>query len=98
MNKDELKRRKATIRQIKYRATPRGRKSQRVFDWKRRGVKGDLDKIYEEFLKQTNCEMCNCKLTTDDKIRRATTRVLDHNHDTGDFRFILCHSCNIRFR
>lgn len=63
-------------------------KSSRINNWKRRGVIGNLNEIYEKYITTLNCEKCNyIFINTKDKC-------LDHSHETGEFRFILCRKCN----
>jgi hypothetical protein len=80
-----------------WRQTPSGRKSRRIHQWKFRGViSDDFDALYEKFINTANCENCDI-LLTEDKIRTATTRCLDHDHsitDRENFRNVLCHVCN----
>jgi len=80
LNKDKKK---------EYDKSPKGKKSKTIHDWKRRGVLGNLSAIYDErYLPSTNCEVCN-------KIYKSTfDRCLDHDHDTGLFRQVLCRVCN----
>ena len=79
-----------------YRQTPQRIKLRRIRDWKSRGViHQNFDELYEKFINTEYCELCNIKLTIDKKTTK-TTRVLDQDHKTGEFRNILCHSCNIK--
>ena len=72
-----------------YRKTPSGIKSEIVSNWKRRGVTGDLSKIYDErYLHCTHCESCNKEYSS------TRDRCLDHDHETGLFRQVLCQNCN----
>ena len=89
-NKERISNLKKTWRQ-----TPFGKKSKRISAWKRRGLKADYEKIYERFLNTSNCDLCNCVLTTD-RYTKSTTKCMDHCHITGEFRNILCNACNVR--
>tara|TARA_R110000796_G_scaffold7826_1_gene26437 strand:- start:57 stop:503 length:447 start_codon:yes stop_codon:yes gene_type:complete len=60
--------------------------------WKSRGMKidpDDFDYVYNEYIYATNCELCN-KLFPNSKDRQ-----LDHDHNTGEVRNIVCCKCNL---
>ena len=79
-----------------YREDPDGIKSKRISHWKGRGVIcDDWDVLYERYLNTEFCEDCKCKLT-EDRYNTKTTRCLDHDHNTGLFRNVVCNSCNIK--
>lgn len=40
-----------------------------------------------------NCEGCECILT-ESKPQTSTSRCMDHDHITGEFRAVLCIGCN----
>ena len=85
-NKDKIK---------EYYQTPQGKKTRRISKWKHRGViHQNFDELYEKYINTEHCELCSVKLT--EGKRTNTTRVLDHDHESGEFRNIICHYCNIR--
>ena len=63
-------------------------KSARINNWKRRGLIGDLNELYEKYMTTLNCEKCNYEFID------TKNKCLDHSHETGEFRFILCRNCN----
>jgi len=69
------------------------KKSDTIYNWKRRGLIGDYELIYNKYLSTTNCELCNVTLT-DGKPIRTNTKEMNHNHLTGQFINIICHRCN----
>ena len=94
---DERKLHERTRKQLYY-ATDRGKMSNAICRWRFLGVKtDDWIALYNRVQDTQHCEECNVELTKDRRNTR-TTRVLDHNHETGEFRNVLCHVCNIRRR
>jgi hypothetical protein len=86
-NKDKIK---------EYHQTPQGIKSCRITNWKKRGVVcDDFDAMYDHYTKTAFCDICRCELSIK-KERSSNTKCLDHCHDTGLFRNILCLSCNVK--
>ena len=78
-----------------YRQRPEVRKKTRMRDWKCSGVICEnMDLLYEKYINTTNCELCEVILT-EDKTTTRTTRCLDHDHDTGLFRNVVCWNCNL---
>lgn len=76
----------------RYRATPEGKKILVFADWKFHGLIGDFDAIYQRYITATHCELCGHLLTKDKKGGRQ--KHMDHNHETGEFRNIVCQKCN----
>jgi len=90
-NKEKIKEYKERNREEilkKNKTDPRYIKSMRISNWKARGVIGDLDKLYEYYLSIPNCEACD--VIFEDTFYRC----LDHDHETGLFRKVVCRSCN----
>ena len=81
-----------------YSQSPQGKKTHKIAKWKKRGlICDDYNLIYEKYLNTLNCDNCNCILTID-RFNTLTTKCMDHDHNTGLFRNILCHCCNIKIR
>ena len=92
-NKEKIK-----LYSKEYNQTPEGIKSNRITNWKQRGViVEDWDGLYYRYLSTAWCDACKVKLTYD-KYNTSTTKCLDHSHVTGEFRNILCHCCNSKRR
>jgi hypothetical protein len=72
-------------------------KPKTIYKWKSRGLKlregESYDNIFEKVKNTTHCELCNDEFNTDEKKRRC----MDHCHDTGFFRMVLCNECNSQF-
>jgi len=78
-----------------YRQTDVGKKSHRIGNWKQTGViSDDFDALYEYYLNCKNCEDCGLELV--EGHFGANKKCLDHDHNTGLFRDILCCGCNLR--
>ena len=68
-------------------------KSRKRFEWKRYGMKfteEDFDYIFNQYINASHCDLCN------EKFDNRHERHLDHNHETGEVRNIVCRSCNGR--
>jgi hypothetical protein len=72
----------------KCKTDPNRVKALRINNWKRRGVIGDLDELYKTYLETEKCNNCDY-IFIDSK-----NKCLDHNHEDGYFRQILCRNCN----
>ena len=72
--------------------TEKYKRSNQKTGWKTHGMKlyeGETwDQIYDIYWGMTECNGCARPFQTDEK------RCLDHNHDTGFIRGVLCYSCN----
>ena len=78
-----------------YKQTEAGKKSGRITNWKKRGVKNDdFESLYEVYINTKFCEECNVELVEGNFGNNR--RCLDHDHETGLFRNVVCHLCNCR--
>ena len=69
-------------------------KASRKKAWKERGLNMEnFEEIYERYITTTHCDLCSVELT-EDKVNTKTTRCMDHSHVTGEFRNVVCISCN----
>ena len=72
-----------------YRQTDNCKKLKCINQWKCRGViHDDFNELHSLYIATTECMVCHATFTDKNK------RCLDHNHDTGLFRQILCNACN----
>ena len=99
-NRYPMEKEKRSENYKKWVKTPEGKKLRKIADWKHHGLIETEDytyeELYESYLHHTNCEVCDVKLTIGD--RSATMKCMDHDHETGIFRNILCNVCNIKRR
>ena len=74
------------------------KKTKKKSEWKcSYKMKGDLDELYDIYINKTNCDYCNVLLTEERKIT-STRKCMEHNHTTGYFRAVCCHSCNCKMK
>ena len=59
--------------------------------WKKNGLNMDnFEHIYQEYIHTTHCQLCN------KQFENTRERQMEHDHQTGKFRNIVCNSCNRR--
>ena len=76
-----------------YRKTDAYKKSYRITNWKKSGVKcDDFNELYDKYNSTWNCEECNVELKEGNYKNK---KCLDHDHETGVFRNIICNRCNV---
>jgi hypothetical protein len=70
-------------------------KAQQKTIWKYSGMKFNDDEFeywYNKYIYATHCSIEKCKKP----FKSTQVREMDHNHDTGEIRDIICTSCNQR--
>tara|TARA_R110000744_G_C18859384_1_gene503784 strand:+ start:56 stop:502 length:447 start_codon:yes stop_codon:yes gene_type:complete len=79
-----------------YHQSDKGKMCKKISQWKFNGLKcesrDEYELIYFTWLNSSRCENCNKEYTQDN------VKCMDHCHDTGLFRNVLCNSCNIKRR
>ena len=77
----------------KYRQSPKGKKTQTIKDWKKRNIiDTDYSLLYDCYIAETHCWICGIEFNNDISNLR---RCLDHDHETGEPRYICCSLCNL---
>ena len=76
-------------RHQKYRASEKGQKTIRTRNWKKRGLIGDYNMIYNKYINTEYCDLCH------KKFKNSQDRHMEHSHITGEFRHICCKMCNL---
>ena len=82
---------KEHIRNLKkeYNQSEKGVKTRIISHWKSRGViDEDLSAVYDYYIEQTHCIICS------KQYKDSFDRCLDHDHETGEIRYICCRYCN----
>ena len=68
--------------------TEKGLKCNRIKNWKASGlIHDDYEKLYADYINTLNCNVCNHDFS-------KYVKCMDHDHDTGLFRYFLCKNCN----
>ena len=78
-----------------YSTTEKGKKVRKINTWKFIGViSDDYDELYDKYINATECELCKTPIIEGRGL--IGKKCLDHNHETGEFRNILCGHCNVK--
>ena len=79
------------MKKKKKKMNPKKYKTDKKAYWRYSGMKfteEDFEYIYSEYMKATHCDLC------DKQFKNTKDRQLDHNHETGEIRNIVCNRCN----
>mgnify|MGYP003655806678 CR=1 FL=1 len=71
-----------------YSQTSAGKKSSTMTNWRYIGVINVNDELYNYYIATTCCECCLKEFSS------SKDRCLDHDHQTGKFRWVICRACN----
>ncbi len=83
------------IRLIKYKQTSNGQKIFKKTCWKQRGLNMyNFEEVYTRYKDAIFCDICECVLDEEGNYNRSK-KCMDHDHDNGEFRNIVCFYCNI---
>ena len=69
-------------------------KDVKVKGWIRLGLLDDYDMVWDRYSNTEFCELCQVRLT-EDQYCTSTRKSMDHCHETGKFRNVVCHRCNM---
>ena len=90
----EVNKEKISKMKSEYIKTEKGKKNQKITGWRNRGVIADnFDELYDKYINTKKCENCDIEFIDGDV--SMNKRCLDHDHLTGQFRNVLCNTCNI---
>ena len=67
-------------------------RAKKRYIWKKWGLVENIDELFNLYWNTNECQQCGVEL----KGLGCNKKCLDHDHTTGLFRRILCHSCNVR--
>ena len=74
-----------------YNKSAKGKKCKLISKWKYRGLNETtefIEQIYEEYLNSEECQLCG------EPYLNGNRKSMDHCHETGEFRNIVCNRCN----
>ena len=89
-NKDRIKEQSK-----EYRQTEEAQMIYKILDWERRGIiYYDMKELYYTWKMTKYCNYCNVELVEGNY--GSNKKCLDHDHETGEPRGVICQACNLR--
>ena len=90
--KERRKKYRESEKGIKYRESDTGKKSKTRGRWKALGLNMEnFEEIYKRYTDAIFCDICECVLEGNGR----NMKCMDHDHDNGEFRNIVCNYCNL---
>ena len=77
--------------QKSFKESEKGKKMITFYNWKNSNLIGNYEEIYERYQMAIFCDICECVLEGNGR----NMKCMDHDHDNGEFRNIVCSYCNI---
>ena len=82
---------KVKISQAKTDRKPKFMKLRLIKGWKNQGIiDDDYESLYNEFVNTKECWICGDDFS-------KSKKCLDHDHESGEVRYICCNNCNTHF-
>ena len=76
---------------------PENIKKRKISNWKHNGIcSRNWDKLYNVFTNTNKCDHCKITIVNYNLKMTPDTKVLHHDHDTGNPIAIVCNLCNIK--
>ena len=90
-NKEKIKANQSKRNQCraKWLKTDAGKKSKTLSNWRRYGLKDNLEDVYKIYQESTECIIC------DKPFKNSKDKHMNHCHETGYFLNVLCQKCNL---
>tara|TARA_R110000782_G_scaffold87901_1_gene169963 strand:+ start:198 stop:614 length:417 start_codon:yes stop_codon:yes gene_type:complete len=68
------------------------KKSQLKYTWNKKGLRmSQFEEVWDKYCSTDKCELCDISL-------KKVKKNMDHHHQSGYFRFVVCQRCNAYLR